>query len=37
MRLWEALRFRIVGTVPAALDSAAHGPVGLTVMHLSLD
>ena len=26
-----------VGTVPAAFDSAAHGPVGLHVMHLSLD
>ena len=37
VRLWEALGFRIIGTVPAAFDSAAHGPVGLHVMHLPLD
>ena len=30
-------RFRIIGTVPAAFDSAAHGLVGLHVMHLPLD
>ncbi len=37
VRLWEALGFRIIGTVPAAFDSAAHGLVGLHVMHLPLD
>ena len=35
--LWQALGFRIIGTVPEAFDSAAHGLVGLHVMHLSLD
>ena len=37
VHLWQSLGFRIVGTVPAAFDSAAHGPVGLHVMHLPLD
>lgn len=34
--LWQSLGFEIVGTVPEAFDSAAHGLVGLHVMHLSL-
>jgi L-amino acid N-acyltransferase YncA len=33
VRLWESLGFRVVGTVPEAFDSAAHGLVGLHVMH----
>ena len=37
VRLWQSLGFRIVGTVPEAFDSAAHGLVGLHVMHLALD
>jgi L-amino acid N-acyltransferase YncA len=37
VRLWEELGFRIIGTVPAAFDSATHGLVGLHVMHLPLD
>ncbi|WP_127479975.1 GNAT family N-acetyltransferase [Nocardioides pantholopis] len=37
VRLWQALGFRIIGTVPRAFDSAAHGLVGLHVMHLPLD
>jgi GNAT superfamily N-acetyltransferase len=37
VHLWQRLGFRIVGTVPAAFDSAAHGLVGLHVMHLALD
>jgi len=37
VHLWQALGFRIIGTVPEAFDSAAHGLVGLHVMHLSLD
>src|SRR4051794_17006162 len=36
VHLWQALGFRIVGTVPEAFDSTAHGLVGLHVMHLSL-
>ncbi|WP_375406419.1 GNAT family N-acetyltransferase [uncultured Amnibacterium sp.] len=31
--LWQSLGFRIVGTVPEAFDSRAHGLVGLHVMH----
>ena len=31
--LWGDLGFRVVGTVPAAFDSASHGRVGLHVMH----
>lgn len=34
--LWQALGFRIIGTVPQAFRSAAHGYVGLHVMHLPL-
>jgi L-amino acid N-acyltransferase YncA len=37
VRLWQALGFRVVGTVPEAFDSRAHGLVGLHVMHLPLD
>ena len=36
VRLWEALGFRIIGTVPEAFDSRTHGLVGLHVMHLAL-
>ena len=34
--LWESLGFEIVGTVPRAFRSAAHGHVGLHVMYLDL-
>lgn len=36
VRLWQALGFTIIGTVPAAFDSRAHGRVGLHVMYLDL-
>lgn len=36
VRLWQSLGFEVVGTVPAAFDSATHGRVGLHVMHLAL-
>ena len=36
VRLWEDLGFRIVGTVPGAFRSPAHGFVGLHVMYLDL-
>src|SRR4051794_13936243 len=36
VRLWQSLGFRIVGTVPEAFDSRAHGLVGLHVMYLPL-
>lgn len=36
VRLWERLGFRIVGTVPGAFRSRAHGYVGLHVMFLEL-
>ena len=36
VRLWQSLGFEIVGTVPEAFDSRAHGLVGLHVMHLRL-
>ncbi|MDT0186542.1 GNAT family N-acetyltransferase [Microbacterium sp. ARD31] len=36
VRLWQDLGFVVVGTVPRAFDSAAHGRVGLHVMHLDL-
>jgi ribosomal protein S18 acetylase RimI-like enzyme len=36
VRLWESLGFQVVGTVPRAFDSRAHGLVGLHVMHLAL-
>ena len=32
--LWRSLGFEILGTVPGAFDSAAHGKVGLHVMYL---
>lgn len=34
--LWRALGFEVVGTVPEAFDSAAHGLVGLHVMYRRL-
>jgi GNAT superfamily N-acetyltransferase len=37
VHLWQSLGFRIIGTVPAAFDSKAHGLVGLHVMYLPLD
>jgi L-amino acid N-acyltransferase YncA len=37
VHLWQALGFRIVGTVPEAFDSRTHGLVGLHVMHRYLD
>jgi L-amino acid N-acyltransferase YncA len=36
IRLWQALGFEIVGTVPGAFDSASRGLVGLHVMYLDL-
>lgn len=36
VRLWRSLGFEIVGTVPEAFDSRAHGRVGLHVMYLPL-
>jgi L-amino acid N-acyltransferase YncA len=36
VRLWQALGFRIIGTVPEAFDHAQHGLVGLHVMYLPL-
>jgi L-amino acid N-acyltransferase YncA len=33
VRLWRDLGFQVVRTVPEAFDSAAHGRVGLHVMH----
>ncbi|QIG46054.1 GNAT family N-acetyltransferase [Nocardioides anomalus] len=36
VHLWQALGFRIIGTVPEAFDSRAHGLVGLHVMLLPL-
>jgi len=36
VRLWQDLGFEVIGTVPRAFDSAAHGRVGLHVMHLDL-
>ncbi|WP_375387613.1 GNAT family N-acetyltransferase [uncultured Amnibacterium sp.] len=36
VRLWRSLGFEVVGTVPEAFDSRAHGLVGLHVMHRSL-
>lgn len=37
VRLWTSLGFEIVGTVPGAFRSAAHGYVGLHVMFLPLE
>lgn len=34
--LWRSLGFQVVGTVPDAFDSAAHGPVGQHVMYRPL-
>lgn len=34
--LWQDLGFAIIGTVPEAFDSRAHGRVGLHVMHQHL-
>jgi GNAT superfamily N-acetyltransferase len=36
VHLWQSLGFEIVGTVPRAFDSRAHGLVGLHVMYLEL-
>lgn len=36
VRLWQALGFRIIGTVPEAFDDAEHGLVGLHVMFREL-
>ena len=36
VHLWRDLGFEIIGTVPRAFDSAAHGRVGLHVMFLEL-
>jgi L-amino acid N-acyltransferase YncA len=37
VHLWQALGFKIIGTVPEAFESPAHGLVGLHVMYLPLD
>ncbi len=37
VRLWEALGFQILATVPEAFHHPAHGYVGLHVMFLRLD
>lgn len=36
VRLWQALGFEIIGTVPEAFDHARHGLVGLHVMYRRL-
>jgi GNAT superfamily N-acetyltransferase len=36
VRLWQALGFEILGTVPGAFRSRTHGYVGLHVMYLGL-
>ncbi|HSS68658.1 MAG TPA: GNAT family N-acetyltransferase [Nocardioidaceae bacterium] len=36
VRLWQAVGFEIVGTVPEAFDHPAHGLVGLHVMYRAL-
>jgi L-amino acid N-acyltransferase YncA len=36
VRLWRSLGFEIIGTVPEAYESRAHGRVGLHVMYLKL-
>ena len=36
VRLWQSAGFAIIGTVPGAFDSRAHGRVGLHVMFLPL-
>ncbi|CAA9273445.1 MAG: FIG01201438: hypothetical protein [uncultured Corynebacteriales bacterium] len=35
--LWRSLGFAVVGTVPAAFNHPVHGPVGLHIMHRSLE
>jgi L-amino acid N-acyltransferase YncA len=37
VHLWQAIGFEIVGTVPEAFKSKAHGYVGLHVMYQKLD
>jgi len=37
VHLWQALGFRIIGTVPKAFDHAQLGPVGLHVMYRELN
>ena len=37
VHLWQALGFRIIGTVPEAFDSRRHGLVGLHVMYRPID
>jgi L-amino acid N-acyltransferase YncA len=37
VHLWQSVGFEIVGTVPGAFRSTAHGRVGLHVMYLALD
>lgn len=36
VKLWQDLGFSVIGTVPEAFDSRAHGRVGLHVMHQHL-
>ena len=36
VRLWQSLGFEVIGTVPGAFESRAHGFVGLHVMYLPL-
>jgi ribosomal protein S18 acetylase RimI-like enzyme len=36
VRLWQALGFDVIGTVPEAFDHREHGLVGLHVMHRRL-
>lgn len=36
VQLWQDLGFTVIGTVPEAFDSRAHGRVGLHVMHRRL-
>jgi len=36
VRLWQSLGFEVIGTVPGAFRSTAHGYVGLHVMYLDL-
>lgn len=36
VHLWQSLGFEILGTVPGAFRSRAHGDVGLHVMYLAL-
>ena len=36
VRLWQAVGFEIVGTVPEAFDHPTHGLVGLHVMYRAL-